>query len=360
MLLGLESEGVQVDTGGRQGLEVHERLHLTEVGTFARAETIMSIELELDFTDHGEAIIVKTLTVGGVGGTRSVTDQTIAGSEGTVVVASGVLHDPSEELGGVVEVQAHVGGTSGGCGRQSLGASVLELGDEVFVGSLCVAPAFISVQEHIICVEGSGGSVGGIDTGSSHGFGGSEGEVELDFVILQSDQRQSQTGVPVEEEQHGQIETLDAGVIGGAAEVIEIDQPAISGLLIGRPEQLVVNAIPIGVHLVNTLTTNLQFDVADKLFGGVVCSHTTSSLFQSNFQEHGRYEITIAGNSCGHAFAEADAAVESLLDRFESELGVPAIDNFPERDTRGTSTVLLISAPFEHGIDSLSSQKRLF
>lgn len=120
-LVGRDAEVVHVDTGGGLGVQVGERLHLREVRTLALLETILAVELQLQGSDGRIPIVRGLLVASGVGGVEV----------GGVLAVLGTLHGPREETGGVVEVEAVVGGADRGAGGDSLRAGVLQLGDQV-------------------------------------------------------------------------------------------------------------------------------------------------------------------------------------------------------------------------------------
>jgi len=150
------------------------------------------------------------------------------------------LDNPDQLLTGVVEVQLDLirGRTNG------LVTSELELSDQVLVGVLGETAALVSVQENIVNIQrgsdqrlviGNGGGDGGVNVvlgGSTVVFcrvaaqrgdgpqalvNGAEIQVNLDFVILESDQRQCQTGVCAKPELKGDIQGgLGEGVTGSA------------------------------------------------------------------------------------------------------------------------------------------------
>lgn len=70
---------------------------------------IETIELELDALDGSELLILG------------------AKSSGRELAVLGTLHDPRQELDGVVEVEAHIGSACSSGGAECLRAGVLEL-----------------------------------------------------------------------------------------------------------------------------------------------------------------------------------------------------------------------------------------
>jgi hypothetical protein len=160
----------------------------------------------------------------------------------------------------------------------------------------------------------------------------SAGEIQCRVsTYLESDQGKGQTGVGVEEEQHGQIEALDQAGIGACRACIEIGEASVGGFLVVGAEELVVDAIPIGIDLIDALAADLEFDVGDELFCGEIgCGG--GPLLEGDLEEHGIDEIAIPGNGAGHALSVVHTAVESLLDGFEGKLGVTAVHHLEESD----------------------------
>ena len=143
--------------------------------------------------------------------------------------------------------------------------------------------------------------------------------------------------MPIEGEDHGQVETLDGS--GSIIRGIEIGQTPVCSLLIGRPEQLVIDAIPVRVHLINALTTQLQLNFLHEMFSGVVRFRGTALLLEDDFQPHSGNQITIATDSDRDLLSKVYSTVKSLFDRFERKLGMSAIDNLPESDRWITSKI---------------------
>ena len=216
MLLGLEREGVQVDTGvGAAGVVV-EGLHLVEVLTRLFLETVLAVEDELEGVEG---------TDGFFGELRGTTDQTsgnkgcthvrggheavgnrreggafeldvgISGRGGEVphtVVCLGVGEAPHQFLDGVVVRQADLLGTTGS--GNSVLTGVLHLLDQVLMTLLGEPATLFGVQVDVVGphLEHTSVQVGGEV--------GRQVEIHADFVVLERNQRQVQSGVPVEEE----------------------------------------------------------------------------------------------------------------------------------------------------------------
>lgn len=141
----------------------------------------------------------------------------------------------------------------------------------------------------------------------------------VSIYLLQGDQGQCQAGALVEEEDERQVEAFHHTDIGTAGGVLEIDQATVRGLLVGRAEQLVVDAVPVGVQLVDALTANGELNLLDEVLGSVERS-SRGRLLQGDLQETLVDQITVARHGTGHLLAEANGTVERVLDRLQCEL----------------------------------------
>ena len=225
--------------------------------------------------------------------------------EGRAVIHVGIgLDNPDKLLAGVVEVELDaVGG-----GADRLVTRELELLDEVLVGVLGHLAALVGVEEDVVDVEGSGNKGLLVGLGHRHGAGGAvEGldgpealtkradvKVNLDLVVLESDEGEGKAGVAAKPEEEGDVEGgLGEGVAGSAhllgatggrartrhgREVGVRDVGELRGvanhlpvallLLLGKGE-LVPDVHPVTVLAVNALATNLDLNLGDELLTDV-------------------------------------------------------------------------------------------
>jgi hypothetical protein len=171
------------------------------------------------------------------------------------------------------------------------------------VGVLRHLSTFISVKEDIVYVEGSSNE--GLVVGSGNFDGArvsSEGtnspealinrtdiKVDLDFVVLEGNQREGKTRVTAEPELEGNVEsglresvtrsadlarsigvarTIDVGE-GGVGDEGKLgsvtDHLVVTTLLFGGKSKLVPDVHPVTILTVNTLTTDLNLNLGDKL-----------------------------------------------------------------------------------------------
>ena len=142
-------------------------------------------------------------------------------SGGRAVNEGVTLDDPEELLHGVVEVELDLVGGRG----DGLRTSVLHLLDEVLVGLLGEAAALLSVEVHVVNVEGGGGE--GLGRRSNRGtkrrlrilavLPGLEVNIDANLVVLERDEGDRKTGVTAEPELEGDVEGLGGGTRAGDA-----------------------------------------------------------------------------------------------------------------------------------------------
>jgi hypothetical protein len=297
------------------------------------------------------------------------------------------LDNPDKLLNGVVKVELDLVGR----GTDGLITGELKLLDEVLVGVLGHTSALIGVEEHVVDVEGSGneglvvgrGNLNGTSAQAGHSpqalLNGTDIKVDLDLVVLKSDEGKSQTGVAAEPEFKGDIKGGLGESIAGSANlarsvsiarsvnVVEggvgyegqlgsvADHLEVSALLLGRHGKLVPDVHPVTVLTVNALTTDLNLDDRDELLTGEVkptginAGRTSdlkglADLRESHLQVSAVSQITITRDGAGHTATEVSLAIKSLLDRLHSEVGVTLVGNLPESNLGVTSQVNVLGA----------------
>jgi len=302
------------------------------------------------------------------------------------------LDNPDKLLNGVVKVELDLVGR----GTDGLITGELKLLDEVLVGVLGHTPALVGVQKDVVDVEGSGNEglvVSGSDLrgeirtrrGVVQGghspqalLDGADIKVDLDLVILKSDEGQCQTGVAAEPELKGDIEGgLGESVTGSAnlarsvsiARTIDVveggvgDEGQLSGvadhlevaaLLLGRHGKLVPDVHPITVLAVDTLATDLNFNLRDQLLTGEVkpagknatvsVLEGLANLGESNLKIGAVSQITITRDGASYAATKVGLAIKSLLNRLHGEVSVTLVANLPESNLGVTSQVIVLGA----------------
>ena len=350
VLLGLERERIRVHTGvGGTGVVV-EGLHLVEVLALLSLEAILTVEDELELGEGTDGILSEggvttiraedeergTIARGGdhaVGGeTRNVggeNDVRASGRGGEVPQGVGVAGDvreaPHELLDGVVVREADL---LGGGGIDGVGTGVLNLLDEVLVTLLGEAATLLSVEVDVVSphLEGVGVAVGGEI--------GRKVDVDADLVVLEGDEREVETGVAVEEEEEGEVDGL-AGDTSGHLTV-----RSLLGLI---EVKLGVQTPPLLVVLVDTLTTDGKLDVVDGALGNPASSGRSGGG-REEFDVHVTDEITVTGDSHGHATGVGGSTVDGLLDVLHREVGVALVFRLEEGHLRVTGKVDILGA----------------
>jgi len=347
VLLGLESEGVRVDTGvGGAGVVV-EGLHLVEVLALLLLEAVLTVEDELEGGEGTDSLLSELRRGAGVadveegstvegggdnavgldaGDVRVEDDVGVSGGGGEVpegVGRGGVGEAPHELLDGVVVGEADLLGLTGGDG---VGTGVLDLLDEVLVTLLGEATTLLGVEvdvvsphlEHVLVAVGV--EVGG------------EIDVDADLVVLEGNEGEVETGVAVEEEEEGKVDSL---AVDGSGHLTV-------GRLLGLIEvKLGVEAPPLLVVLVDALTTNGKLDVVDGALGDPA-SELRGVDIGLKLDVHVTDEITVAGDSHGDATGVGGSTVDGLLDVLHREVGVALVFRLEEGHLRVTGKVNIL------------------
>ena len=355
VLLGLEREGVGVDTGHGAARVVVEGLHLVEVLALLLLETVLAVEDELEGVEGTDGLLGEDLvtTVGtdlkegstrrsrrhegvgsrDVGRVRLKHNVGGSGSGGEVpegVLGGGVGEAPHKLLHGVVVGEANLLGTSGGDG---VGTGVLHLLDEVLMTLLGEAATLLGVEVHVVGPHLE-------DLGVKEGVEvGREVEIDANLVVLEGNEGKIETGIAVEKEDEREVDSL-AVTRSGHLTPVE---------LLGLVEvELGVEAPPLLVVLVDTLTTDGKLDVVDGALGDVVAVTVVISRGSRNVRlkldVHVADEITVAGNSHGDATGVGGSTVDGLLDVLHREVGVALVLRLVEGNLGVTGKVDVLSA----------------
>jgi len=198
-----------------------------------------------------------------------------------------VVKAPHKLLNWVVEGETLVGG---GTGSDSVGASVLDLLDEVFVTLLGEASALFGVEVDVVGPDlEHGGAQVGVE-------GGSQVEVNAHFVVLKGNEWQVKTWVAVEEEDEWQVDGVTSD---GSSHLSPVSLLGFIQVKLG------VQTPPALVVLVDALTTDGEFGGRDRTLSDPVGIITIggAGVRRSGleFDVHVADKITIAGNGDGHA-----------------------------------------------------------
>ena len=307
VLLRLEGKRVNVDADRGDVGVVLIRLNQVEVVAVANLEAVVAVELEergdgrvlashaLDAGDRVARLehraVPPVRVVERLLALPLVDDGVVARDERIA------LDDPDKLLARVVEVQLQLVGRRG----DRLLASVLEDVNQVLVRDLGELAALIRVEVDVVDIERRGGKaaladtvadrvrVRGVRVVPAQVVQRVELEVDAHLVILEGDQRQSQTRVAAEPELQRDVEGVHRGArgddLGGerlttvaivvarratlVEEVRELghvaDHLGITSLLARLLGELVPDVKPITIVLVDALATDLNLDVVDEV-----------------------------------------------------------------------------------------------
>jgi hypothetical protein len=199
-------------------------------------------------------------------------------------------------------------------------------------------------------------------------------KVNLDLMVLKSNQGKSKTRVGAEPELKRNIQSSlrksiarSANLTGsqGVTRRLNIRERRISdeGKLSGVTNHLEVSALllrghcklvpdvhPVTILTVDSLTTNLNLNLSNKLLTGVVQptgintgsntsdeggnAHELVDLRESHLQIGSVSEVTVSGDDALNSSSKIGLAVKSLLNRLDGKVSVSSVSNLPEGDLR--------------------------
>ena len=316
--------------------------------------------------------------------------------KGSAVINVGIrLNHPDEFLARVVEVQLDLVGR----GSNRLVTSELHLLDEVLVGVLCHLAALIRVEENIVNIEGSrhqgllvrdrgrdrAGGSGGIE--GLHGpetlADGADIKVDLHFVVLQSDERERESGVLAKPEHQGDVEgglrkcvtggahlgrtrggrarTRDGGE-GGVGDVGQLgsvaDHLEVPTLLFRGQGKLVPDVHPVTVLAINALATNLHLHLGDEVLTDEIQPtgidsirtgrhHRLVDLRESHLKIGAVRQISVTGDGAGNTATEIGLAGKGLFDGLHRKVRVASVRHLP-KSYLGSSSKENVLSPVRH------------
>jgi len=355
VLLGLEREGVRVHTGVRVTGVVVVGLDLVEVLTLLGLEAVLTVEDELEVGEGTDSLLTEldggafpvrasaeegntsTLADGHVGvgasslGVGLKDNAGGTGLRGEVpksgrgVGSRGIVEAPHELLDGVVVRQALVGGLARGDGVRT---SVLHLLDQVLVALLGEAAALLGVKvdvvgphlEHVLVEVGL--------------HVRSKIEINADLVVLESNEGKVETGVAVEEEDEGEVDSLAILSSGHLTPV------SLLGLI---QVKLGVQTPPALVVLIDALTTDGKLRGGDGTLGNPARGGTSEGVGRSRvgleLEVHVTDEITVTRDGHGHATGVGSGTVNGLLDVLHREVSVALVNRLEESNLGVASQV---------------------
>lgn len=327
VFFGLKRKRIRVHAWRWGAGVVHEWLHGVEVLTGLLLEAILAIEDQLEGIEGTVVFFGEVGTLEGdewgtnegggdeavrLGGdAEDVRGDIRVGVRGAPGVGT-IIQTPDKFLDWVVEGKTLLDLRSVGDG---VGTGVLDLLDEVFVTLLRKSASFLRIEIHVICPDLESGAVG------DAAEGGGQIEIQSDFVVLEGDQRQRQSGVAVEEKDEWQedLTVLERG--GGHLTVV-----SLLGLI---QVKLGVQTPPLLVVLVDALATDGQFNILDGTFRDprIVGTGGSTGL---HFDVHIGDQITVTGNGDGDAAIGTWGTVDGLFDVFHREVGVTLVHRLEE------------------------------
>ena len=156
-------------------------------------------------------------------------------------------------------------------GRHGLITGELELLNEIFVGDLGESASFIGVKVDVIDVK-FGRCNGGASCGN--GASGSEFNVDLDFVVLESNKGKSKTRVSAEPELKRNVKSSFLFISSVREVSVEItvafNHGSVTIPVTSSLGKFVPDVEPVTVVFVNSLATNLDLDGFDEFVSSPV------------------------------------------------------------------------------------------
>ena len=347
MLFWLERKRVRVDPRHWGGGVVDEWLDGVKVLTALFLESVLTVEDQFEFFQWTRSLFVElhiadqNWRTRGTWGNRHVRFQ-IRRHQGRhrnlgvskvpqlVLVTDnvrGFCATPDQFLDWVVVRQSDLLGSIGG--TQLIRTSVLDLFDQVFMTLLRKSSTLFSVKVDVVTPHLERVEVRFVDTGQV--------KVNSDFVVLQGNQWQGQSWVSVKEKDQWQENLF---VVRDSRRHLTVVQ--LRGFV---QVQFRVQSPPLLVVLVDSLTTDGQFDSGDRGFRDPrLFSLVQRRVIHSQFNVHVRDQITISGDRDGDATGVRGGTVDSLFDVFHRKVSMAFVNSLEESDFWVTSQVDILGA----------------
>jgi hypothetical protein len=315
--------------------------------------------------------------------TKKPVEKLAAVKRRTVIDVLVRLDNPDKLLNRVVKVELDL------VGRRTDGliTSELKLLNKILVGVLSHTSALIGIQEDIVDIErGSNqrlvvssidtATIGSIVEGAVKGanspqalIDGTNIEVDLNLVILESNEGKGKTGVTAIPELKGDIESslgesvtrstnLTRGVglartvdgverrIGDESQLSGVaDHSIVTGLLINGESKVVPDVHPVTILAINALTTDLDLNLGNQLLtreieptgiNTVLTSafHGLVDFRKSNLKVGAVSQITITRNGASYTTTKIGLTVKSLLNGLHRKIGVTFVRYLPKGNLR--------------------------
>jgi hypothetical protein len=268
------------------------------------------------------------------------------------------------------------------------------------VGVLSHTSALIGIQEDVVNIERGSDKrlvVGSVDASTGRRAGvvgvaaaeradspqalidGTNIKVNLDFVILKSDEGKGKTGVTAVPELEGNVESSLGQSIAGSANLtrgicltrtidgIERrigDESQLGGVanhgvvtraLVTGKSKVVPDVHPVTILAINALTTDLNLNLGNQLLTGEIeptsintvlgsSLHGLVNLGESNLKVSAVSQITITRNGAGYTTTKVGLTVKSLLNRLHREVGVTFIRHLPKGNLRVARKIDILGA----------------
>lgn len=300
----------------------------------------------------------------------SVSSESVASGEGVgnrFSAEGSNLAGPDQLLARMVEVELELAAERAGA-RVSEGFSgVLNLLDQVFVSDLSESSSLFGIEVYVVYHNRSTS-----EREVAHGRSGSsvpvkklgdrlEFNVESYFVVLKSDQGESQSSVSAEPELEGNVESVLgenlSGVISGGniSESSHLsyitDELSVTSFLSTGVSELIPDVEEGSSLLVDLGSTDFDFNLFAESVSessdpcDLVDTRQVTSQYSRDLDLECRVgcEITVSVYSYSVS-ASRLCRVNSLLDSFAGEVSVSSIYDLEESDLRITSEVYILSA----------------
>jgi hypothetical protein len=364
-----------------QGAGVNSTSHLEKSRSVDEGTRSSSLGLSPEDMDSRRKSINGISVVEGLG-TKGLEKNRGSIKRRAVVDVSIRLNNPDKFLARVVEVELNlIGGRS-----NRLVSGELELLNEVLMRVLGHLAALICIKEDIVDVQrgsnkrllvgsrnrlGSGRSSQRLDSPQAL-TNRTEVNVDLDLVVLESNERKSESRVAAEPEEKRNVkcgfrESLarsanlgrsarrsarsrhllkgrisDVSELGGVANHL-----VVTLLLFRRESELIPDVHPVAVVTIDALSSNLNLNLGNELLTNEIQptsidtvsarSHVLVNFRESNLKVGAVGKITVSANCACHAASKVSLSGEGLLNRLHSEVGVSAVRHLPVGDLGCTS-----------------------
>jgi hypothetical protein len=212
---------------------------------------------------------------------------------------------------------------------EDLIASELKLLNEVLMGQLGKTATLIGIKVDVINPKGSGNILG-----TSGIKGATEGKevlallkvnVDLDLVVLESNEGKSKADVAAEPELEGNIDSF-LGNSGNTNHLV------VAILLANWKRELIPDVHPSRVVLVNALASDLELNVLEESKTDLGNPGLTGSKsWHLGNKVDTVDKIAVAADLASHTATETGVTVKDVLNSLHGEVCVPAVNNLEDK-----------------------------